>query len=483
MNIIKIAKQIFAYSKYLSKLSNKVQQSLLKDLFKNKKYEQLSEKEKNTLNNQIKRTLDDIESYINDITDNINQKTFIANCYLNGSYIPGEDDEKFEQALALYNTYKKHKQITKKDIKQYKNYSELYKDVSYFLSTENVYDFANQYCDKITSEGQFSVYRVDNFEQAKVLFNGTGWCVKGRGYFESYGAPYYLVFKGQEKFALIHFDSQQCKDVTDDTIYSQNVTKNFAILLVKLFNEENYPYIFENDFEGYEYYYLKYGSKYMDEDQAFMLINQVINRGDFQKIYDVLKGLEEANLLHQALSEERTLIYLEDEIQKGNSETSYFQQVIQLLLDNNIAIGYPDAVFWYVSEKDDVDLWKKLMKNYSSEDWSDVYEQCILAAPDILKYEIENGFVIMWWMLNDRNFDYNIKCVLNDLVEDVNDIEGAKQFMKHFEPMSDEEEKQFFDWIEENLDLTDEQIQIFEKLYKKILQKRAFDAHPSLPGF
>jgi hypothetical protein len=93
------------------------------------------------------------------------------------------------------------------------------------------------------TEGNMKVYRISTWEQGKICFADSGWCVQQQNYFEDYQPPYFMVTEvrnGQEKrLALIHRGSFQIKDVHDDPIVAPEEIAKLKPVIDKLFSHIN----------------------------------------------------------------------------------------------------------------------------------------------------------------------------------------------------------------------------------------------------
>lgn len=503
MNILLIAKQVFAYSNWMNKARSKIENLILKDLTnsnfkyytlllsdtyyqtyyrlnfrdKNFEYSQLNDQQKQAFNGMVQNILNELQKKISSITKQLNEKTWILKNFINENYIPSQDDEKFEQVLSLFNHYKRKEKMIKKDIKQYSSYSELYNEVSKFLIRQNVFEFANKECDKICSAASFTCYKVDNFQQGKILFNQTGWCVKGSGYFHSYGPPYYIVFEGDKRYALIHLDSQQCKDINDDPINPENTGPYFFTMLAELFDKQNNSqFLNENDFQGYEPFYINWCEDHIENLIDF--ICDFIDNATFEKILEVLDDLNKHNKLQSTLSahNNKVRIYLDDALKAGEPDDYDYRQLIYFLVSNEVKLYYPDMVMYMILEKDDVDLWISLNKCNQNYDIPYDYDQYIIGTNDIFRHEIENGFTVSLY-----DFD-KIIGILQERTDMIDSVEGAEKFLDIMRYDSATQLKQICQNCFDELYLTQQQQDYLWQYYQKVAKKEAFNQLPDLPG-
>ena len=340
---------------------------------------------------------------------------------------------------------------------------------------QNVYDYANSQCKRICSAGHYSCYRVDNFEQGRILFNKTGWCVKGHEYFDQYGAPYYIVFSGQERIALIHLDSEQCKDVSDNPIYGDGVNSQFFKMLGALFESQNNgQFLIGNDFEGYAPYYI---DNCIDQvDQFLDIVADAIYESDFQHIQYILEALDSKNKLSIIEQNEDVKQNLKYKLDKGETDDRDFQHLVQFCVENEIKLSYPVTANYIIAQSDSVEMWKKLWKNNQKQDIDYDYQQLVLSTYRILKYELENGFQL-------SRFDVEqAKYVLQDYTDKIDSVQGAKKFLSMFYYETSEQLQQLIEYIFDYLDLTEQQKEYLEQFKQQYKKKEAFDNYPTLPG-
>ena len=125
-----------------------------------------------------------------------------------GTTIFPEDIEVTHDLLAKY---EKLPAGSKKPIDQYKSFSDLYDDISDDEEERSYGDVA----ELVAEEGRFKMYRIDNWEQSEFCFKDSGWCVRYKENFDEYGPPYFMVTKGNKRYALLHEENNEAKDVTN----------------------------------------------------------------------------------------------------------------------------------------------------------------------------------------------------------------------------------------------------------------------------
>jgi len=101
-------------------------------------------------------------------------------------------------------------------------------DINVYKTTGQLYDAV----EKVEGEGgadwesgapvvldkpPYKVIRLDNQQAAAKLCRGTEWCVRAPNMYKEYAeqGPLYLVYKNDEKYAMVHYESGQVKDSND----------------------------------------------------------------------------------------------------------------------------------------------------------------------------------------------------------------------------------------------------------------------------
>ena len=141
----------------------------------------------------------------------------ILNWFINGVIRLPEDIETTKEVLIKYNESKQKGQT--KPIDSYDHPGAIAKELDLYKDKDkdkgNIY---NENAKLIDEDGEFKLYRIDNWDQGEICFADSGWCVQHIEYFEEYGPPYYMVTKGNKRYALMHKESGQIKDVYDEPL-------------------------------------------------------------------------------------------------------------------------------------------------------------------------------------------------------------------------------------------------------------------------
>jgi len=231
----------------VNSLTPMIQDFLLKNMFmyKNKKYNDLTDEEKIKLNDNIKYSKDRYIEDVNSITSNPQYQSWIYELLAN-KLIFSEDYDKVSKLLEQFDKVKKSGNWkSSKNILDYKTFSELHKVVSEFIINNKSSVALNLGNNKLLfTNGEFKVVELIKFHDAEHLLRDTGWCVQNKDTFNYYVSPFYLILKNNKQYALIHFNSHQIKDVHDDVFKSEEVTEEFYNTIMKLIKlewpEENY---------------------------------------------------------------------------------------------------------------------------------------------------------------------------------------------------------------------------------------------------
>jgi len=213
-------------------------------------YKSLSAQERNKVDKHIKQRKKEVEKQVNSITDTPYYQRWIYNLIGKKSLIFPEDIDKTKQILKQYDILKRSSNFPQeyKDINVFETYGQLSKVISELSkeSKTSVFDFGNN--EVIYNKDNIQIIELLNYEKAYPLLEDTGWCVKDKHYFNDYYPPYYVFIKDNKKFALLHFDSHQFKDVHDDPIVAGNMTKPVVDAFFDLFNILGVPLSVKNDF-------------------------------------------------------------------------------------------------------------------------------------------------------------------------------------------------------------------------------------------
>ena len=127
-----------------------------------------------------------------------------------------EDIDTVSEVLGKANDLINNKGV-KLDVNSYNSPGDLRNDVNEKLGVveKGTYDYL-ELVDQIPG---FKLYKVNSWEEGKVAFKGSGWCVKHKNHFNNYKPPYFMVATSDDKrYALMHNDSKQVKDVHDNSL-------------------------------------------------------------------------------------------------------------------------------------------------------------------------------------------------------------------------------------------------------------------------
>jgi len=136
----------------------------------------------------------------------------ILDWFLNGKIRLPEDIETTKEALKIYN---KAKQLgDTPNVSEFNSPGDILRK---FKEEKEGSDYDNV-AKLVGTDGEYKMYRIDNWDEGKVCFADSGWCVRNENFFNEYQPPYYMVTKGKKRYALMHPDAHQVKDVYDNSL-------------------------------------------------------------------------------------------------------------------------------------------------------------------------------------------------------------------------------------------------------------------------
>ena len=151
---------------------------------------------------------------------------WLANMATQGVIKPGEDDEKLNNTLKKFHRAKQLKDFPYKDINQFRSYGDLVRAIEPFLGQESKREQhraqETEGAKLLLDQPPYKVYRLDTPEAAAKLCRDTEWCVKDPRYYAQYIklGPLYLVEKNGERYALVHYESNQFMNAYDNYLRS-----------------------------------------------------------------------------------------------------------------------------------------------------------------------------------------------------------------------------------------------------------------------
>ena len=216
--------------------------NLQKEILGDRSYQDLSDKEKENLQEYINSNLRYIERKVNKLTDNKQYQSWIYNLLKN--YEIGIDQTDFNKLKSILIDFEKlcKRPDLKPSQRNIQNYSTLV-DLQQFIDnfkighklSKNLYDDLK----KIYNNEEFTIYFINKnqYEECNKLFGGeeyfnTGWCIaKNYTYFKEYLTVnnykdkydgYFVFIKNNKPFALLHYGSGQFKDISDEVLIDDN---------------------------------------------------------------------------------------------------------------------------------------------------------------------------------------------------------------------------------------------------------------------
>lgn len=157
----------------------------------------------------------------------------ILTWFENGVIRLPEDVETTNDTLTKYSYYRNNVGTFPdgekvKSIDQYESPGRIREHIN--VETEGKYDIAKL----VMTHGLFKVYEIDNWETGRICFADSGWCVQNQDMFEDYVPPYFMIIHNNKRYALVHVDSGQIKDVHDNPL-SEELGIPILPIILKLF--------------------------------------------------------------------------------------------------------------------------------------------------------------------------------------------------------------------------------------------------------
>ena len=140
----------------------------------------------------------------------------IVKWYISNKIRLPEDIETIKNTLTQYSKYKGK---IKKKIDHFNSPGDLRKKLERYLDEPANKSDYDSIADVVMTDGEYKMYLIEDYdEQGKVCFKDSGWCVQNKSHFDQYKPPYYMITKGKKRYALLHKNSYQLKDVNDNSL-------------------------------------------------------------------------------------------------------------------------------------------------------------------------------------------------------------------------------------------------------------------------
>jgi len=236
--------------------------NIQQQLIGNKSYQELTNKEKEILQNNISKQLNNIEQQVNNITDNKQYQSWIYNI-LKNKEISLDDLTPLKSIILDFEKLNKRPDLkpNQKNIQNYSTLNDLQQFIDSFKKEHNLSSNIYKNLKKIYGNQEFTIYFIseDQYNECNKLFGGndfnTGWCIaKNKEYFDQYinNNPdkfngYFVFIKDNKPYALLHYGSQQFKDTSDDALITNNQNAVDCLLYIN----DNYNDYKEGDLEYY----------------------------------------------------------------------------------------------------------------------------------------------------------------------------------------------------------------------------------------
>jgi len=168
--------------------------------------------------------------------------SWIARLWANKKIEYPEDEGKLKEKLQLFDNKKQLLPAELRNINNYQSYAQLaqtleqYVDVESKRQTEKDSTIKGQ--EVIKQQPPYTVVKITTKEAAAELLRGTNYCVKDPKFWEDYEKklgkhPYYLVYKNDKIFALVHTPSFQAKDKYDEQFPAKTTVSILEIIFDK----------------------------------------------------------------------------------------------------------------------------------------------------------------------------------------------------------------------------------------------------------
>lgn len=136
--------------------------------------------------------------------------------------------------------------------------------------------------------GNYSLYEVNTWEEAKVAFADSGWCVKTQSTYESYASNgnFILVVKGNKRFALCQPCSYQIKNVYDNSVSESDLSDNDIKSIIKFIWPK---FRYQGDLQNFDSLYDNILEDIQDDDPSMEIyVNRNITERDIDFENNVL---------------------------------------------------------------------------------------------------------------------------------------------------------------------------------------------------
>ena len=212
--------------------------NIQQQLIGNKSYNDLTDNEKQQLQNNINKQLNDIEQQVNNITDNKQYQSWIYNV-LKNKEVDLNDLNPLKSLILDFEKLSKRPDIksNQKNIQNYSTLNDLHEFIDSFKEKHNLSENIYKNLKKIYSNDEFTVYFINKnqYEECNILFGtqgyfSTGWCIaKNEEHFNEYLTinkdkynGYFVFIKDNKPYALLHYGSYQFKDDSNKKLEINN---------------------------------------------------------------------------------------------------------------------------------------------------------------------------------------------------------------------------------------------------------------------
>jgi hypothetical protein len=195
--------------------------SILQNEITDKPFSQLSDIEKTDLQQKIENRKKEISSQVNKITSDVTYQSWIYDLIINKSVNLPEDSEKLEELLNKYTINKRKPDFPSdgKNINRFKSFGDLWGVVENYINKDSEEIDEGMGNNKIIyNNSPWMIVELNNFNESQCITKKSGWCIKGEEAWNDYKPPFFVLYYRGKKFGLVHFETEQIKDISDEPI-------------------------------------------------------------------------------------------------------------------------------------------------------------------------------------------------------------------------------------------------------------------------
>ena len=245
--IFRVAREIVA-AKWSNVLKAFYEDQIIKNEFNKNVYEDLNESEVVELQQKLQPFMDEVDKRIQDLAKNFTDKKDDVPVYkwivsvINTNKIDILNDESYFEIQSSCKNFKEFRKFLDNDKQQfnkYKTFSALNDVVYPYIREKKQNEKAIEGFEKVGQSGEYVILKLTDYEKSVKLYNKQGitWCVKSKSFWDTYGAPYYLVMVKYQPYYLINFNSSQFSDPSQGK--KAPIDEKLGKLIYDLIKKEN----------------------------------------------------------------------------------------------------------------------------------------------------------------------------------------------------------------------------------------------------